>query len=186
MNIPMLLTCLRLSAIPIFGVIYFMPFHWAHPLAAMIFLFAAITDWLDGYLARSLSQMTDFGAFLDPVADKLLVAISLMFVVGEHYVPYLSIPAAIIVGREIVISALREWMSELGKRRSVTVSFLSKLKTTIQMASLVFLLWYAAGQPAVILWIGVALLSVAALLTLWTMILYLMIAWPDLTLRRER
>jgi len=186
MNIPILLTFLRLSAIPVFGIVYYLPFRWAHPAAAIIFLVAAITDWLDGYLARNLSQMTDFGAFLDPVADKLIVAVALMFVVGEHYVPYLAIPAAIIVGREIAISALREWMAEIGKRTSVAVSFVSKVKTTMQMVALILLLWYSPGRHYSILWFGIVLLCLAALLTLWTMIVYLKVAWPDLTLPREK
>lgn len=186
MNIPLFLTFLRLSAIPVFGIVYFLPFRWAHPAAAIIFLIAAFTDWLDGYLARSLSQITDFGAFLDPVADKLLVAVALIFVVGEHYVPYLSIPAAVIVGREIAISALREWMAEIGKRTSVAVSFVAKVKTTMQLLALILLLWYSQGSHVSILWFGVALLCLAALLTLWTMIVYLKVAWPDLTLPREK
>ncbi|WP_423062400.1 CDP-diacylglycerol--glycerol-3-phosphate 3-phosphatidyltransferase [Candidiatus Paracoxiella cheracis] len=186
MNIPMVLTFLRLSAIPVFGVIYYLPFRWAHPAAAIVFLIAAITDWLDGYLARNLSQMTDFGAFLDPVADKLMVAVALLLVVGQQYVPYLAVPAAIIVCREIAISALREWMAEIGKRASVAVSFVSKVKTTIQMIALILLLWYSPGRHLIILWLGVVLLCLAALLTLWTMIVYLKIAWPDLTLPREK
>lgn len=186
MNIPTFLTFFRLSAIPIFGVVYFLPFPWANPTAAIIFLIAAITDWLDGYLARNLSQVTDFGAFLDPVADKLLVAVALVFVVGEHYVPYLSIPAAIIVGREIAISALREWMAEIGKRTSVAVNFIAKIKTVIQMIALILLLWYSPGRHTSILWAGVVLLYLAALLTLWTMTVYLKAAWPDLTLPREQ
>ena len=186
MNIPTVLTLLRLLAIPVFGVIYFLPFSWAHPVAAMIVLLAAITDWLDGYLARTLSQTTEFGAFLDPVVDKLMVAIALIFVVGQHYIAFLSIPAAIIVGREIAISALREWMAEVGKRASMAVTFVAKLKTTLQMISLIFLLWYAPGKSLSILWFGVVLLCISALLTLWTMVVYLKIAWPDLTLSRER
>lgn len=182
----MVLTFLRLSAIPVFGVIYYLPFRWAHPAAAIVFLIAAITDWLDGYLARNLSQMTDFGAFLDPVADKLMVAVALLLVVGQQYVPYLAVPAAIIVCREIAISALREWMAEIGKRASVAVSFVSKVKTTIQMIALILLLWYSPGRHLIILWLGVVLLCLAALLTLWTMIVYLKIAWPDLTLPREK
>ncbi|OGO93719.1 MAG: CDP-diacylglycerol--glycerol-3-phosphate 3-phosphatidyltransferase [Coxiella sp. RIFCSPHIGHO2_12_FULL_44_14] len=186
MNVPLLLTWLRLLAIPIFGVVYFLPFSWAHPLASIIFLLAALTDWLDGYLARSLSQTTDFGAFLDPVVDKLMVAVALMFVVGEQYLAYLSIPAAIIVGREIAISALREWMAEVGKRASVAVTLISKIKTTLQMLALVLLLWYAPGQLFGLLWAGVIALYAAALLTLWTMIVYLKVAWPDLTLPRDK
>lgn len=186
MNIPLLLTLLRLSAIPVFGVIYFLPFPFAHPLSAIIFTVAAFTDWLDGYLARSLSQATEFGAFLDPVADKLMVGVALVFVIGEHYVAFLSIPAAIIICREILISALREWMSEIGKRASVAVTFVSKIKTVMQMIALILLLWFAPGGLRWVLYAGVALLWVAAALTVWTMIIYLKVSWPDLTLRRER
>jgi CDP-diacylglycerol--glycerol-3-phosphate 3-phosphatidyltransferase len=187
MNIPLLLTFFRLSAIPIFGVIYFLPFHYAHPVAAIIFVIAAITDWLDGYLARKYSQATDFGAFLDPVADKLLVGVALIFVVGEHYVAYLSIPAAIIICREILISALREWMAEIGKRTSVAVTFVSKVKTVMQMIALILLLWYIPASTHIgVLYSGVVLLWLAAILTVWTMIVYLKVSWPDLTLPRER
>lgn len=186
MNVATLLTFFRLSAIPIFGIFYFLPFRWAHPVATIIFVLAAITDWLDGYLARSLSQTTDFGAFLDPVADKLLVSAALVLVVGENYVAYLAIPGAIIICREIIISALREWMAELGKRISVAVTFLSKVKTTLQMIALVLLLWYTPASGAWVLWSGVLLLWIAAILTVWTMVVYLKAARPDLTTRREQ
>jgi CDP-diacylglycerol--glycerol-3-phosphate 3-phosphatidyltransferase len=186
-NIPLILTLLRISVIPIFAVFFFLPYHWAHPIATVIFVLAAITDWLDGYLARSLKQTTDFGAFLDPVADKLLVAFALVIIVGEHYFPGLSIPAAIIVMREIAISSLREWMAEIGKRASVAVSFVAKVKTTLQMVSLILLIWYTPKTSgAWVIWLGAILLYAAAALTLWTMIHYLKIAWPDLTLSRER
>ncbi|ABS76867.2 CDP-diacylglycerol--glycerol-3-phosphate 3-phosphatidyltransferase [Coxiella burnetii] len=186
MNIATFLTFVRLSAIPIFGIFYFLPFRWAHPVAALIFIVAGITDWLDGYLARSLSQMTDFGAFLDPVADKLLVSAALVLVVGENYVAYLAVPAAVIICREILISALREWMAELGKRTSLAVTLLSKVKTLLQMLALILLIGYAPGFPAELLWGGVILLWIAAVLTVWTMIIYLKIAWPDLTMPREQ
>ena len=186
MNVAILFTLLRLSAIPIFGLFYYLPFRWAHPVAAIIFVLAAITDWLDGYLARSLSQMTDFGAFLDPVADKLLVSVALMFVVRNDYVAYLTIPGAIIICREIIISALREWMAELGKQMSVAVTFLSKIKTVLQMIALVLLIWYTPNSHPLVLTSGVILFWVSAILTVWTMIIYLKVAWPDLTIRREQ
>ena len=185
MNIAIFLTFVRLSAIPIFGIFYFLPVRWAHPVAAVIFIIAGITDWLDGYLARSLSQMTDFGAFLDPVADKLLVGVSLVFVIGENYTPYLAIPGAIIICREILISALREWMAELGKRTSLAVTLLSKIKTALQMIALVLLIGFARGFPIEILWSGIIFLWISALLTIWTKIFYLKIAWPDLTVLHE-
>ena len=182
MNIPIFFTLLRISVIPIIVILYFLPFSWAHPAAALFFVLAAITDWLDGYLARSLSQITKLGAFLDPVADKLLVAVVLVIVVGDHSVPFLSIAGAIIVGREIAISALREWMAEIGKRRSVAVSFLGKIKTTLQLIALTLLLWSYPSADSWILWLGAALLYVAAALTLWSMFIYLKLAWPEFTL----
>ena len=186
MNIAIFLTLVRLSSIPIFGLFYYLPFRWAHPVATIIFVFAGITDWLDGYIARSLSQTTSLGAFLDPVADKLLIGTVLVLVVGECYVGYLAIPGAIIICREIIVSALREWMAELGKHTSMAVTFLSKIKTALQMIALILLIWYAPRAQSWILMSGVALLWVAALLTVWTMIIYLQIAWQDLTTSHER
>lgn len=183
MNIPNIITFLRILLIPIFVVVFYLPFPGNHILSAIIFTLAALTDWLDGYLARSLGQTSKLGAFLDPVADKLIVAVTLVLLVGEQGLPYLAIPAAVIVGREIVVSALREWMAELGKRATLAVSLLAKFKTTVQMVALVVLLVYKPGGMGA--WwlgpLGYLLLYVAALLTLWSMILYLKIAWPDLT-----
>lgn len=182
-NIPLLLTLMRICVIPVFMMVYFLPFHWAHAAATVLFVLAAITDWLDGYLARSLKQATKLGAFLDPVADKLLVGAAVVLVIGENYFPGLSIAAVVIVLREIAISALREWMAEMGKRASVAVTFVSKLKTTLQMAALILLIWYTPNSSSPwFLWLGSGLLFIAAALTLWTMIIYLKIAWPDLTL----
>src|SRR5579862_7298665 len=134
-NLPNLLTFIRIATLPFLVLVFYLPFSWAHPAAALIFACASVTDWLDGYLARSLKQSTRLGAFLDPVADKLMVSIALVMVVGEPQFQFLSfstaiisvhaavitIPAAIIVSREILVSALREWMAELGKRTSVGV-----------------------------------------------------------------
>lgn len=182
MNIPNLLTLFRIALIPIFIIVFYLPFSWSHLASAAIFALASFTDWLDGYLARTLKQTSSLGAFLDPVADKLLVAIALVMLVGEKGLPYLAIPAAVIVGREIVISALREWMAEIGKRASVAVSYIGKFKTTIQMLSLILLLAYKPGQN---LWIGILgylMLAGAAILTLWSMIYYLKAAWPNMML----
>ncbi|OGT26674.1 MAG: CDP-diacylglycerol--glycerol-3-phosphate 3-phosphatidyltransferase [Gammaproteobacteria bacterium RIFCSPLOWO2_02_FULL_42_14] len=181
MNVALLLTWLRILTIPFILLIYLLPFSFSHPLAAILFALSAFTDWLDGYLARSLSQMTEFGAFLDPVADKLLVAISLVMILSSHLIPFLAIPAAVIVGREIAISALREWMSAIGKRAGVVVSWIAKVKTSIQMLALVMLIWYYPGASLWIKWIGLLLLYAAAMLTLWSMYVYLKTAWPDLT-----
>lgn len=186
LNVPNLLTLLRLILVPIIVILYYLPVPWAHVSAAIIFALGAITDWLDGYLARNLKQMTKFGAFLDPVADKLMVAVALVLVVGELRLPFLAIPAAIIVGREIVVSALREWMAEIGKRASLAVNMVAKVKTTAQMAALILLILYRPGDHIVLQFMGSFLLYIAAVLTLWSMIMYLKIAWPDLTLSPEK
>ncbi len=177
---PNILTLLRILLIPIFIVVFYLPFSGAHAVAAIIFALASFTDWLDGYLARKLGQMSPFGAFLDPVADKLLVAASLLLLVGAKDINYITLPAIVIVGREIVISALREWMAEVGKRASVTVNYIGKVKTTVQMIALVLLLAY---RPEDSFWglLGFVLLYGAAILTMWSMIIYIVIAWPELT-----
>ncbi|MCH9644138.1 MAG: CDP-diacylglycerol--glycerol-3-phosphate 3-phosphatidyltransferase [Gammaproteobacteria bacterium] len=185
MNLPTLITMFRILAIPFIAIVYYLPFPAAHPVAAILFLLAALTDALDGYLARSLSMVTRFGAFLDPVADKLLVAVALVVVVGNHHISYLVIPAAVILGREIVISGLREWMSEIGKRTSVAVCRVGKFKTMLQMGSLTLLLWCTPEDPGVVQMLGVVLLYLSAILTLWSMCIYLKLAWPDLNAGRQ-
>lgn len=186
MNIPNLLTLIRLLLVPVVVVLYYLPVEWAHSISALFFALAAITDWLDGYLARNLKQTTKFGAFLDPVADKLMVAVALVLVVGELRLPFLAIPAAIIVGREIVVSALREWMAEIGKRTSLAVTMVAKIKTVVQMIALILLLMYRPQNSVILQFLGSILLYIAAGLTLWSMIMYLKIAWPDLTLSTEK
>lgn len=183
MGLPNYLTCARIIFIPIFVAVFYLPFSWAHKAAAGIFFLACFTDWLDGYLARTLKQTSKFGEFLDPVADKLTVSIALVLLVGERNIPYLAIPASIIVGREIVISALREWMAELGRRTSIAVSFVGKAKTMIQMTALFLLIAYRPTDS----WIGVfgyLMLYLSACLTLWSMFVYLRVAWPDLIAER--
>lgn len=138
---------------------------------------AAVTDWFDGYLARRWNQSTRFGAFLDPVADKVMVAIAMVLVAEHYHTWWVTLPAATMIGREIIISALREWMAELGKRSSVAVSWIGKVKTTAQMASLVWMLW---RPNALVEWAGIGLLWVAAVLTLWSMLQYLNAARGDL------
>ncbi len=181
MNLPLYLTLARIFMIPLVILSYYFIPNVGHQVAAIVFVLAAITDYLDGYLARRNKQVTRLGAFLDPVADKLLVAASIVMLVGEHYSPHLVLPAMVIIGREITISALREWMSEIGKRRSVAVSYVGKIKTALQMAALIVLLWYTPGQPLFILNAGEYMLFAAAALTLWSMIVYLKAAWQDLT-----
>ena len=178
-TLPNVLTLGRIMLIPILVLFYYLPFHWAHVMAACIFAAASITDWLDGFLARKLKMMSPFGAFLDPVADKLLVSTTLLLLVSNNTLHYITIPAIVIVGREIVISALREWMAEIGNRASVTVSYIGKLKTLLQMMALLLLL---AFKPYESVWgsLGFVLLYVSAILTIWSMIVYLAIAWPEL------
>jgi CDP-diacylglycerol---glycerol-3-phosphate 3-phosphatidyltransferase len=180
MNLPLIITFLRIAAIPFVALFYYLPWEWAHPAAAIMFILAAISDWLDGYLARSMHQVTRLGAFLDPVADKVLVAVALVMIVAEHEWVYMPLFASVIIGREIVISALREWMAELGKRASVAVNWVGKFKTTAQLVSLIFLLWYTPGGSMIFLHIGSWLLIAASVLTLWSMWVYIKLAWPDL------
>ena len=178
-SLPNLLTLMRIWLIPFFIIIFYLPFSWAHGVAAIIFAIASFTDWLDGYLARKMSLTSPFGAFLDPVADKLLVATSLLLLLGVKDLNYITIPAIVIVGREIVISSLREWMAEIGSRASMTVNYIGKIKTSLQMAALFLLL---AFNPS-ISWFGVLgfiLLYLAAGLTIWSMVIYITIAWPQL------
>lgn len=179
-NLPTFLTFTRIGIIPIFVVFYIVSGTWGHIVASLLFALAAVTDWLDGYLARTMELSTKFGAFLDPVADKLVVTSALVMIVGgndPHY--FLIIAAIIIVGREIVISALREWMAELGRRRSVGVNILGKVKTACQMVALILLLWMNADSRPWVSEMGTFLLYVAALLTMWSMVVYLKLAWPD-------
>ncbi|MBK1874637.1 MULTISPECIES: CDP-diacylglycerol--glycerol-3-phosphate 3-phosphatidyltransferase [Marinobacter] len=178
MNLPNLLTLSRIIMIPVFVAVFYLPMHWSYMASAAIFGLAAATDWLDGYLARKLDQSTPFGAFLDPVADKLMVAVALAMLIQEYSAILLTIPATVIICREIVISALREWMAEIGSRASVAVSYIGKIKTTAQMASIVGLLAFPPGQ--LLSEIAVGLLYIAAILTLWSMGLYIKAAWPDL------
>lgn len=193
-NLPNILTLARILVIPFFVLIFYLPTTWSHVAAACIFALACVTDWLDGYLARRLHQSTKLGAFLDPVADKIFVCITLVLIVGEPQFQFISlratvfsipiaaltIPAAIIVSREIIVSALREWMAELGKRTSVAVSYLGKVKTTIQMLALTVLLYCDSTTPPLIVISGYVLLYIAAVLTIWSMVIYIKAAWVEL------
>lgn len=185
MKIPNLLTLLRIILIPIFVLVYYLPFKEAHQVAAALFALAAVTDWLDGYLARKLEQTSPFGAFLDPVADKLIVAAALVLIVDAYsrsmpQWPLLTVlPAIVIIGREIVISALREWMAEVGKRAQVAVSMIGKIKTTLQMMAILVMVGFEPGTT--LGWLGVATLYGATLLTFYSMVVYLRAAWPHLS-----
>ncbi|EAW29767.1 CDP-diacylglycerol--glycerol-3-phosphate 3-phosphatidyltransferase [marine gamma proteobacterium HTCC2143] len=182
MNIPNTLTLLRILLIPVIIAVFYLPYDWSYLASAGIFMLASITDWLDGYLARKLNQSTPFGAFLDPVADKLMVSIALVLLVERFGAWWFTVPAMIIIGREIVISALREWMAELGRRTSVAVSYIGKVKTGFQMVAILVLLAAAPERSGILLNIGIVLLYLSAILTLWSMLVYIRAAWPTFDL----
>lgn len=184
---PNFLTLLRIVLVPVFVIAYYLPYVWANALATAIFVLAAITDWLDGYLARRWNQQSAFGAFLDPVADKLMVAAALIMLVADGRVHMqvidsrlFALMVVVIIGREIAISALREWMAELGKRHSVAVTVIGKAKTIGQMVAIPFLLYQESLAGIPIFLLGELMLYVAGALTLWSMVIYLRAAWPDL------
>lgn len=179
-NLPTLLTLLRIASIPVFIVLFYLPSHWSNVLCTALFALAAITDWLDGYLARRWNQTSAFGAFLDPVADKLIVATALVLLVQALPTLLMALSAVIIIGREIAISALREWMASMGSRGVVAVSKIGKWKTTAQITALLLLLYRESLWGLPVLLIGQVLLVIAAGLTLWSMFLYLRAAWPVL------
>jgi CDP-diacylglycerol--glycerol-3-phosphate 3-phosphatidyltransferase len=180
MNLPNLITFIRIALTPLFVAVYVMPGKPTYLIAAALFGIAGLTDWLDGYVARRLGQTTKFGAFIDPVADKLIVVTALVLLVGHPANLWLTLPATVIVGREIVVSALREWMAEMNRRGAVAVSWLGKAKTTFQVIALLVLLAHPPDLEAPLVQLGYALLYAAALLTLWSMVLYLKAAWPSL------
>jgi CDP-diacylglycerol--glycerol-3-phosphate 3-phosphatidyltransferase len=191
-NAPNLVTLARIALIPLFVVAYYLPIAWANELATALFILAGVTDWVDGYLARKLEQYSPFGAFLDPVADKLMVAAALVVVVADPRIyghvydeRLFTVMVLVIMGREIAVSALREWMAELGRRSSVAVSMIGKLKTTSQMLAIGFLIWREPLGGLPIFSIGEVLLYLAGGLTLWSMFAYLRAAWPVLV-RPER
>lgn len=176
-NIPTILTFFRVALIPIFIVIFYLPFKFTPLACAIVFALAALTDWFDGFLARRWKQTTRFGAFLDPVADKVLVAVSLVLVVSHYHSFLITIPALVMISREIIISALREWMAEVGNRNKVAVSWLGKVKTALQMLALVGLLW---RYNSLMENISIIALYIAMAITVWSMIEYLNVAKEDL------
>ncbi len=180
MNLPNIITLTRIFLVPVFVVIYVLPGQWTYITAAVLFGLAAFTDWLDGYLARRLNQTTPFGAFLDPVADKLIVVSALVVLMAHHGNAWLTLPGLIIVGREIVISALREWMAEMNSSGAVVVGMLGKVKTTLQMIAIAVLLAHEPDLSSVWVVSGYVLAYVAAFMTLWSMTVYLRAAWPAL------
>jgi CDP-diacylglycerol--glycerol-3-phosphate 3-phosphatidyltransferase len=177
-NLPNTLTGFRILAVPLVAIVFYLPVAWSGPAACFLFALAGITDWLDGYLARRFDQTSNFGAFLDPVADKLIVSTALVLLVQRDPSLLNTAIAAVIIGREITVSALREWMSELGARAHVSVTFFAKWKTTVQIFGISFMLFQVPlfGWP--IYEIGIALMLIAATLTIWSMLDYLKAAWP--------
>ena len=189
LTLPTWLTLLRIVMIPVLVLVFYLPYKWTNFACAAIFGLAAITDWLDGWIARRYELHSAFGAFLDPVADKLMVAVALFLIVQGHPTPWMAFWAAVIVGREIAVSALREWMAEIGQRAKVRVAMIGKIKTTAQMVALLCLLYSVTpgmtstgeiwlGEP--IFHIGDWTLAIAALHTLLSGIQYLHAAWPSL------
>ncbi len=186
-NVPTILTLARIAMIPLFIGVFYLHSWWGNAIAAAIFLIAGLTDYLDGYLARRLNQSTRFGAFLDPVADKLMVAAALVLLVEYHANAWLAIPAIVIISREIAVSALREWMAEIGARAAVAVSYIGKVKTVMQITAITLLLafepQFIEGRKMVFTPFFVfnyVLLYIATALTLWSMLVYLKAAWPHL------
>src|SRR3990167_2081762 len=187
LNLPNILTLIRIAIIPFLVIVFYLSVSWGHLAAAILFGLAAVTDWLDCYLARSLQQSTKLGAFLDPVADKLIVSIALVLIVAEPTFQFISlpsaimvlpsaviaVPAAIIVARELLVSALREWMAELGNKKTLAVSRIAKIKTTVQIGALVILLYCNHTDYTTLVLVGYLLLYLAAFLTVWSMLLYL-------------
>ena len=194
LNIPNIITLFRIALIPVFIGVYYVPeasisLHYKHVIGTFIFWLASITDYLDGYLARKLNQHSAFGAFLDPVADKLMVTAALILLVSfgqlDPFWHLDSVIAFIIIGREIAISALREWMAKLGESKSTAVSMLGKVKTTFQMLAIMFLLYQERLLGVDTALVGTWLIYFAAALTLWSMVYYLMLL-PERALREMR
>ncbi len=184
-TVPNFLTWMRILAIPLVVLLFFAPHRLADPAAGLLFAAAGITDTLDGYFARRLGQTSRLGAFLDPVADKLIVAVALVLLVSRDPRWFIVMMAIVIIGREIAISALREWMAEIGHRKKVAVSSIGKYKTIMQMVGLSMMLFRGDLLGLPIYRLGIALTVVAAVLTLVSMFMYLRAAWPELRAQAE-
>ncbi len=185
LNLPIILTLSRIAVIPVFIIIFYLDEVWSREVCTVLFVLAAFTDWYDGHLARKYGQMTRFGAFLDPVADKLMVAVVLVLLVDENPTGYpdawMALAAVVIIGREITISALREWMAEVGESSRVAVSYIGKVKTAAQLVALPFMIYEQDLWGIIpVAQIGFWLLYVAVILTIWSMFIYLRGAWPAL------
>ena len=197
LTIPTVLTLLRILLIPVLVLVFYLPYTWTNFASAAIFAFAAATDWLDGWIARRYAMHSAFGAFLDPVADKLMVSTALFLIVQGHPTAWMALWAAVIVGREIAVSALREWMAEIGQRARVSVATVGKFKTVVQMVALILLLYSITPKGGRVVhaepWLGTLafhvgdwMLAAAALLTLWSGYEYLRAAWPSLRAEEGR
>src|SRR5580658_8357218 len=181
LNLPNTLTWLRILMIPAILALFYLPYWWADPAACAAFALAGITDSLDGYYARKLGQTSRLGAFLDPVADKLIVAAALVLIVSKDPRWFVVIVAVVIIGREIAVSALREWMAEIGARGRIKVTVLAKYKTIMQIVGLSLLLFRQNLFVVIPTYrLGLLLTAIAAVLTLWSMVQYLRVAWPEL------
>ena len=180
LTVPTWLTLARIALIPVLVVVYYLDARWSNLAATLVFVAASLTDWLDGWIARRYRLFSRFGAFLDPVADKLMVSTALVITVQHHHTVWMALWASIIIGREIAVSALREWMAELGQRAKVAVALVGKIKTIVQMVALGFLLYRQPLLGVPVFQIGEWLLAVAAILTLWSGWEYLRAAWPVL------
>lgn len=189
LTVPTWLTLLRIVLIPVLIVLFYLPYRWANVASVVVFILAAVTDALDGWIARRYNLFSAFGAFLDPVADKLMVAVALVLIVQGQHTAWMAFWASVIIGREIAVSALREWMAEIGQRARVKVAAIGKLKTIVQMVALSCLLYSVTppGRPRSDIWLGSVvfhigdwLLAAAAMLTLWSGLQYLHAAWPAL------
>ncbi len=178
LTLPTAITLFRIALIPLFVIVFYLPFAWANLAAAGIFAMASLSDWVDGYLARALKQESSFGAFLDPVADKLMVVVAIILILQTHPSIYVALPSVIIVAREVSISALREWMAELGSSAAVKVSFIGKAKTTAQLFSLLLLIYAEPIREIPVFEIGLAFYFLAAVFTIVSMFVYLRAAWP--------
>jgi CDP-diacylglycerol--glycerol-3-phosphate 3-phosphatidyltransferase len=184
-TLPNLLTGLRIALIPVIIVLFYLPYHWSDMASGLLFAVVGVTDAFDGYYARKLGQVSPLGAFLDPVADKLIVATALVLIVSKDPAWYVTLTAAVIIGREIAISALREWMAEIGARHKMQVTGVAKFKTIVQITGLSMMLFRQDLFGLPIYHIGLALTVLAAILTLWSMIAYLVAAGPELRGQRE-
>ncbi|HUV23428.1 MAG TPA: CDP-diacylglycerol--glycerol-3-phosphate 3-phosphatidyltransferase [Gammaproteobacteria bacterium] len=181
LTLPTAITLCRIALIPLFVIVFYLPFRWVNEAAFAIFALAGFSDWVDGYLARTMQQESPFGAFLDPVADKLMVVVVIVLLVQANPSIYVALPSLIIIAREISVSALREWMAQLGSSASVKVSFIGKAKTMAQMTALGLMIYAEPLMGLPVYDTGLAIYYLAAILTIYSMVIYLRAAWPTLT-----